>query len=157
MHIMNKIIYIGIIIFCLFLTTAAGAADDATVTVRAEVLPRCNFLFSSPIINFGSLDPNSGVDANASTNLNLWCTKGMNFTIVDNNGLYSLDENTPRMKHETYNDYIPYTLNYEKKSGSGNGPSTPEEVSIFVTIDRDSYINAREGNYSDVVTISINP
>jgi hypothetical protein len=122
---------------------AEAQAANSTLNVSASVLARaaCTFKTPTSAMNFGTLDPNSGVNATSSANFTVRCngTAGKNIIssislgpasngggaalgntnggktkieISRNNGLNSL-AGILRMRHATIaGSYIPYSLNY---------------------------------------------
>ena len=153
---MKKILVAALAIGTLLMTGAAWAADTATVNVTAVVTGTCQFL-SDGSINF-TLDPSVGGDEDgAVVQPTFWCTKGASYTITDDNGEYE-SGTTYQMKHETLDEYIPYTFDYTATAtGTGAGRSTTLSLVIASTVADADYANASSGNYSDTVTLTINP
>jgi spore coat protein U-like protein len=60
----------------------AMAADSTSVTVTATVLGTCQFN-STPSLDFGTLDPTSGDNAEIDGNLTFCCTKNADYTLGD--------------------------------------------------------------------------
>lgn len=136
-------------------TGAAMAADSTTVTVSATVSGTCKFL-SGDTMAFGSLDPSSGANVNATASPTFWCTKGTSYTITDNDGLHK-SGTTHQMQHATTpTEFIPYSFNYTS-TGTGTGRTSPITLIINGTVNFVDYQNAAAGNYSDTVTLSITP
>ncbi|MCS7311674.1 MAG: spore coat U domain-containing protein [Acidobacteria bacterium] len=146
------------------------AGDTAQVNVLANVLGTCKFV-SGATLNFGNLDPSVGTDANATTSLQFWCTRGASYTITDNNGQNS-SGTTQRMKHATVaTELIPYSYCYTSSgpaptpcttdttsvTGTGSGPQNPITLNISGTITGSNYTNALVGSYSDTVNMNITP
>ncbi|GBC85429.1 hypothetical protein HRbin11_01878 [bacterium HR11] len=146
------------------------AGDSATVNVLANVVGTCKFV-SGATLNFGNLDPSIGTDANATTSLQFWCTRGASYTITDNNG-QNWNGTNQRMQHATVpTEFIPYSYCYSSAgpapspcstdtgsdTGTGNGPQNPITLNISGTITGSNYVNALAGSYSDTVTMNITP
>jgi len=151
---------VGFVMFLSFIlfSGVTFAIDTNTVTVTANVVGTCKFLSSTSTLAFGSLDPSSGSDVNASTSVNFWCTKNASYSITDDDGLYESGTNGNRMRHESIEtEYIPYTFSYSPTSGIGSGKTTPITLTISGSIANANYRDAAVGNYSDTVTLTINP
>jgi spore coat protein U-like protein len=133
------------------------ASDTNTVTVQANVVGTCKFLSSTSTLDFGSLDPSSGRDVNASTTVQFWCTKNTNYSISDDDGLYESGADQNRMKGPGESDYISYTFSYSPASGTGSGRTTPITLTISGSIAYANYKDAAAGNYSDTVVLTISP
>lgn len=140
----------------LVLGGVAMAADTATVGVSANVLGTCKFINKTGSMAFGDLDPSSGADKTASvTQPTFWCTKGTNYTISDDLGLYEVGTQR-KVKHASLADVIPYSMTYTT-TGTGNGRTGTLTTDIAGTIAFADYQNASAGSYADTVTLSINP
>jgi spore coat protein U-like protein len=126
----------------------AFGAGTATVEVSATVQATCKFN-SGGLLAFGTLDPLSESEASVTNAAaaNFTCTNGTTYAISDNGGGqdYKLAQGT---------DFIAYSLDYTK-NGVGTGNATP--LSITATIPFAAYQHAPAGNYTDTVTLSINP
>ena len=140
------------------LVTMAGAAmaDTTTVAVSATVVGTCKFT-AGGTIPFGNLDPSVGTDQTpAVTQPTFWCTKGANYTITDDDGLYESGTNNNQMKHATLNEYSPYSFTYTA-AGIGNGPANVLTMNIASTVKGVDYANVSAGSYADTVTLTIAP
>jgi spore coat protein U-like protein len=134
---------------------AAVAADSTTVAVSANVVGTCKFITGGTLA-FGSLDPNSGSDVNATASPTFWCTKNASYTITDDDGLHK-SGTTHRMQHATdLTEYIPYTFAYTP-TGSGQGRTSPITLTINGTVAYADYRNSAAGDYADTVTLTITP
>ncbi len=143
----------------LLLMPRAIAFDNATVNVTAAVVGTCKFVApGTATLDFGTLDPSVGNDVSTTTTLQFWCTKGANYTITDDDGLYETGANQNRMRHATDNtEFIPYSFSYSPATGTGNGPQNPITLDISGTVAGADYTNALVGPYSDEVTMTISP
>ncbi len=137
---------------------SAMAADNATVTVTANVVGTCKFVSpKTGAVSFGALDPSLATDVNGVvTQPQFWCTKGASYTITDDNGVNETGT-TYRMVHGTDGtEFIPYSFSYTA-GGTGTGPQSPFTMDIAAQVLGTSYANALAGAYSDTVTLTINP
>ncbi len=160
-----KIILFVIITLTIFMTaTLSYAADSNVVSVTATVVSRgvCWFTTSNSALNFGNLDPSNPVDVNASTTIFFRCFRlfgQVTFFIGDDDGLYDTGPNGNRMRHSTVaTEYLPY--NFDLNPTSGTVPSslfTNRTLTISGTVRGVDYQDARMGNYSDTVVVSIEP
>lgn len=136
---------------------SAQAADTATVGVSATVTGTCKFNSGGSIAFV--LDPTSSADATGTvTSPTFWCTKGTNYTISDNDGLYETAVGARRMRHDTtLTEYIPYSFSYTA-TGAGTGKTSPITLTLgSATVTNANFVNAEAGNYADTVTLSITP
>lgn len=155
---MKRLAGLMMVLALVLLTGVAFASDINTVTVTANVVGTCKFNSATSTLAFGSLDPSSGVDVNASTSTTFWCTKNATYSIADDDGLYESGPNANRMRHaSTLTEYIPYTFSYNPTTGTGNGRTSPITLNINGTVTLANYQNALAGDYADTVVISINP
>ncbi len=153
---MKKVLVTAMVLGMLAMAGLAWAADTAQVTVNAVVTGTCQFTADGSI-DF-TLDPSVGGDVNgAVVPPTFWCTKGALYTVTDDNGEWESGA-TYRMKHEGLDEYIPYTFDYTATAtGTGLGRSTTLSLVIASTVVDADYANASSGNYSDTVTLTINP
>jgi len=136
---------------------AAWAAGSNTLTVQASVGGTCKFSTLTSTLDFGALDPSSAANGTGSTTTNFWCTKGVSTdTISAGNGAhYTGTKNA--MLDSVSGDVIPYTLALTKDGLGNNGPGFPRTLTIDGTVLNADYIGKTAGNYSDTVTLTINP
>lgn len=133
------------------------AADSGNMAVTANVAGTCKFL-ATPDAAFGALDPAVGNNATASAAVKFWCSKNATYSLAADNGAnYDTSTSRRRLKGPGTNDYIPYNLSPIAASGTGLGKSSPITVTVGGTIQGADYVNATQGNYSDVVQLSITP
>lgn len=152
-----------VIFFSLIAANTCYAGSTSTVSVSAVVLSKgnCKFRSNTAALGFGSLDPGNPVDRTVNTTLIFRCQANGNnlitFSITDDSGLYETGPNAPRMRNTTYTtQYLPYTLTLNPTSGSV--PKTVDQtLTVTGTVKGVDYQNALTGNYSDTVTISIDP
>ena len=153
---MVKRIILIVAIAMIAFSGVAMADDTTTVSVSASVNGTCKFRTGGTII-FGALDPNSGVDVDGTiTQPTFWCSKGLGYTISDDNGLHE-SGSTHNMLGPSA-DLIPYTFTYsDTGTGSGAGSTNTKTMNIASTVLGADYINATHGSYSDTVTLTIPP
>jgi spore coat protein U-like protein len=136
------------------LTPSAMAADNAVVNVSATVAPICKFNSGGSVVF--TLDPSSGAQADgAITQPEFWCTKGTTYTITDDLGLHE-SGTIFQMKHASLNEYIPYSFTYTASS-TGSGKNSPIAMDVVANVPNAAFVDASEGSYSDVITLTINP
>jgi len=155
---MRKLLGLMMVLGLVLLAGVAFAGDTNTVTVTANVVGTCKFNSATSTLAFGALDPTSGSDVNASTSTTFWCTKNASYTITDDDGIHELAADGNRMENTTTaGEFIPYSFSYNPTSGDGSGRTTPITLNINGTAAFASYQNAAGGDYSDTVTLTINP
>jgi len=145
----------------LLLGTPAQAASTS-VTVQATVLSRSNCRFRSgpAVLDFGTLDPLSGLDVTATASILFRCQGSApmaTFAISRDDGLHPAGPNLPQMQHDTDGtQYLPYELTLTPTSGT-----VPKHVMQTLTIDGivrgPDYATVLPGPYSDLVVLSILP
>ena len=156
---MRKILVAAMVLGMLAMAGAAWAAPpfDTTVTVTANVQGTCRFT-SSGTVSF-VLDPATGGVVNGTvSNPTFWCTRGLDYTITDDDGLYETGVGERQMEHtdSLITEYIPYSFSYAT-AGTGNGANNPTTLVITASVAAVDYMDATAGNYSDTVTLTINP
>ncbi len=112
----------------------------------------CRFTGASPVLAFGNLDVLSTADAASSLTISIRCSGNPTWFLSIDNGLHSSGA-TRRMKHQTLNEYIPYTLTFAPATG-GKMIKTVNGSGIVLNSD---YVNASAGSYSDSVAVTITP
>jgi len=145
----------------------SDAADSNVVSVTATVVSRgtCWFTTETSALNFGNLDPSNPVDVNASASVIFRCWRGLfiwfpvTFFITDDDGLYETGTNANRMRHSTATtEFLPYSFSLDPTSGTVTGnPTINRTLNISGTVRGVDYQDARVGNYSDTVVVSIEP
>jgi spore coat protein U-like protein len=109
---------------------------------------------------FGDLDPFLNTEKKATVDVDFWCTKGSTaaptFSAAD--GIATGE--TRFMVHSSDPaETIPYTIDsFTPDANANQGPSgTPRKVTIAGTVPAGSYADRIPGDYSNIVTIEINP
>lgn len=124
----------------------------ALVVLAESASAACTFRNPLPGgILFGNLDPSVGNTRTATSNFRVQCGGGdppPAWTFSSANGGPSLN-----MKHASTSDLIPYSA----AASSSGGPPGNQQWVVTATVLGTSYINARVGNYSDTLTVLINP
>ncbi len=134
----------------------ATAVDSNTLTVTANVVGTCKFSSGTSSLPFGSLDPSVGTNVNASSTTQFWCTKGLaTDNITAGNGAHW--SGSMRQMAEASGDLIPYSLTLTKDSNTNQGPASPRTLTISGTVLGTDYVNKTMGDYTDTVTLTINP
>lgn len=158
---MKKTLQTMIIALAILAAGGAMAADTATVTVTATVLPACMFSADTATLAFGPLPFAANGTALGtpplSANLTFWCTAGTNYTITDDNGLWE-SGTTYQMRSVTLvsPEYIAYNFSYLPTSGTGAGPGVPQTLTVTASVGATYSANSPD-DYSDTVTLTINP
>lgn len=154
---------ISSLFFFLAIASLCYGANTGTVSVSAVVVSKgqCKFNSKSTTLSFGNLDPGNLVDKNANTTLIFSCQASGNnlitFSITHDSGLYETGINAPRMRNTTQTtEYLPYSLTLNPTSGSVP-KVTDTPLAISGTVRGVDYQDGIPGNYSDTVTISIEP
>jgi spore coat protein U-like protein len=155
---MKKLLVLATVLgLVLGLGTVAMAQQTNTVTVTANVVGTCRFNSATSTLAFGSLDPGTGGDVNASASTTFWCTNGTSYSISDDDGLHE-SGTTQRMEHTgTPGNFIAYGFSYNPATGTGSGRTTPITLNISGTVVFADYQNALAGDYSDTVVLTITP
>ena len=126
-------------------SSAAFAANTATLTVTANVTPTC--AITGGTLGFGALDPLNAADTGpiAATGVTVACTNGSSFTVSDDSATKPLNNGTSN---------IPFTLTYTA-AGTGTGTAVPFLIDgeIFGA----DYANATAGAYTSNVILTVTP
>ncbi len=129
---------------------------ESTFEVKTYIIPSCA-MNTSDTLSFPDLDPSATGDVNAGKGVYLMCTYGSNWTMTLDMGRWSTG-GTRRMKHESKEYYIPYSLRTDMASGGGAGSKfNIPGVSLSGTIKSLDYAGATPGNYSDTVIVTVTP
>ncbi len=150
------ILVVAVVMLIEAMSGMAMAAGNQTVSVSATVTGVCQFLTGGSITF--ALNPATGGDVNGTiVQPTFWCTRGTVYAITDDSGLHQLAAGQPRMVHATSaTDFIPYSFAYTA-AGTGTGRNATLTMDITSTVLSVNYLNALGGNYSDTVTLTINP
>lgn len=159
---MKRTIQATIIVLLVLAGGVATAADQATVAVSARVVGTCQFNAAGATLAFGDLPFDATGNALGvgpiSTTLEFWCTNGASYTITDDDGLNESGPGARQMQSMTLGtpEYIAYDLTYNPATGTGNGPGNPITLTLNGTVGATYTANSPD-NYSDTVTLTINP
>ena len=142
-----------VVVASLLSLSAASAFADATLNVSATVPAVCYFSSPNYTLDFGSLDPASSANAQASVDVSYWCTAGMAATLQADNGANEFGG----VRHVNRGglDDIAYSLTLPAGNVATNGPSSPNTATISGTILNADYKDKHWGAYSDVVALTI--
>jgi spore coat protein U-like protein len=155
---MRKLLSLAIVFGLVLVAAVSFAADTNTLTVTASVAGTCKFVApKTSTLDFGSLDPSVGTNANASTTTQFWCTKGVTTDAVNAGNGSHWAGGTRNMLDTVSTDLIPYTLTLTKDGNPNAGPTSPRTLTIAGQVLGTDYTGKSAGNYSDTVIISINP
>lgn len=153
---MKKVLAITVAAAIVAMAGAAFASGTATVTVNATVVGTCQ-VNSAPTLTL-TLDPTSALDASASGNISLWCTKNTAFTVQDPNGTSTGTYNTSLAGNDvnTTGKSIPMAIIYNT-GGTGAGKGTAINSSVTASVLNTDFVNATAGSYTKQVVMTINP
>lgn len=136
---------------------AAWASDTNTLTVTASVAGTCKFVSATSTLDFGALDPSNPVLVTGSGTTKFWCTKGVpTATLAAGNGAH-WSGTSRRMVGSAPTDLIPYSLTLTPDGLPNAGPGSPRSLAIGGQVLAADYTGATAGNYTDTVSITINP
>ena len=154
-----------------FLLVLVGLAPQAAlagvyanpINVSLTILSKSNCQFNNPAtatLNFGTLNPLSPADVSVSTTVSFVCRGSSSvatYSVSDDDGLHESGPGLPRMQHTTTpTTFLPYLLTLSPTTGSA--PKNVDQIlTVTGTILGTDYQSAIAGNYSDTVTISIQP
>ena len=148
-----------------FSAGSAYAAGNAVMTVSATVLSKsiCSFKTNTANLLFGVLDPLTPADATASASAIFNCMGSapiVVYMITQDSGLNSTGPGGNRMRHATdLTAYLPYSLVLTPDAVTFPRETPPQDHTVTVTgtVLGTDYQTATQGNYSDTVTLTINP
>lgn len=151
-----------LILLLLFGATGAQAASLFNMTINATVLSKsqCRFTSTAATLDFGNLDPGSGLPVATSAGLIVRCGGSANpatYLITDDDGLNSSGPGARRMQHTTLpGNFIPYSLSYNPATATIS-KNTNAPITIDATILGPDYQSAPAGAYTDTVVLTIAP
>jgi len=159
----QKILVSAIVAIGLGTSASAFAGGSTPLTVNAQILSVCKVTVAPGVLNFGTIDPSTLVNAVAATSLTMKCSNGTVATApTDDNGLHFAV--TKRMLHPVLaNTFLPYAVAYVVPAFTGAGfgaAAASGTVNINGTITPAQFQNAvatAGANYTDTVTITVNP
>ena len=151
-----------------FLTGGLCHAVSSSVQVSAIIVSKhnCKFNSKAPVaLDFGTLDPLSGINVTRTATLVFSCSGNPNnpvsYGVSDDDGLYETGSNGNRMKHLSLSGldaFIPYSFTISPTSGSTTTkPKTDVPLTITGTVLGSAYNKVYQGDYTDTVTVNINP
>lgn len=135
----------------------AAAAGSGTLVISAVVLSNSNCRFGSnaPSALHFAVDPSSASNVSVSTTRTFRCggsAPTATFSFTTDGGLYG-----NRMRHATdTNEFLPYSLNLSPASGAV-AKNTDVTLTIAGTITPAQFRDAKAGDYSDTVVITLSP
>jgi spore coat protein U-like protein len=153
---MKKTALVIVVMTIVALAGVAMALDSNTLTVTASVVGTCKFNSATSTLAFGSLDPSAASDANLSTSVQFWCTKGTIETLTPGQG-NNWSGTSRQIKDAVSGDVIPYGLILTPDGSANAGPASPRTLTIAGSILGTDYTTVSAGDYADTVTITINP
>ena len=153
----------------LFLLLAVGppriwAAGSADLSVSATIPSWgfCAFRSNAYTLDFGTLDPASSADVTSQTDVQFRCLgwPSVTYYISHDGGLYGSGPGALRMKHQSSNSYLPYSLSLSQNSGTIPTPffvSAWQTLQVTGSILGSDYQSAYAGQYADTVVLTIVP
>lgn len=124
--------------------------NTADLTVTASIKGSCN-ITNSPLLDFGTLDPDTFIGMATRTELWFKCTSGTEYRVELDNGRNHNGSNRC-MKHETASDTIGYYLD---PCPDGKASGNSENCFITGTIPSGFIQGKSRGKYTDTVTVTL--
>ncbi|MEJ2792922.1 spore coat protein U domain-containing protein [Iodobacter sp. LRB] len=144
----------------LFASAAFPAfAANVNVHVLGKVLPVCTFVNPADV-TMTIPDMTLGVDAQkqTTTDISFWCSKGTSYTVSMNDGLNGAEgKKNIKLSGGDASDLIEYNLTADKTSGVGEGGLTENKVLLTAVVEGAAYQNAKAGDYTDTVVLTVAP
>lgn len=140
----------------------AGTTTD-TLSVTATVSESCSL--STSTLAFGTYDPASAIDTDASTTIDAACTDGTTFAVALDGGSSANisartmnDGGTNTLGYQIYTDTLRTTIwgdgtTGSTKTGTGLGPLTAVTMTAYGRITAQQNVPA--GSYSDTVNVTL--
>ena len=149
----------------LIASSMAAAGGTTTLTVNAKIAAGCKVSTAPALLDFGTIDPNSAVNAVATQTFAMKCSNGTTSTATtDDNGL-NFASATKNMKHSvTATALLPYALAYTNDTGfvgaGFSNAAASRVITITGTITPAQFSGALATTgaqvYADTVVISVN-
>ena len=127
-------------------------ASGSTMNVRIWVQGGCSFVTSGDLImNFGNL---SQGDVTITATTPISCSNGTQFHISLSNGLNPNGQQR-QMAQQNGSGRLPYTLTATPESGQSTGSNV--DILLTAKVVQADYQNRPIGQYSDTVTLTVEP
>ncbi len=161
---MRRHLFAALASFAMLVTPVIGGAATTsdTLTVTATVVDSCSL--STSTLAFGTYDPASGTDTDATTTIDASCTTGTTFDIALDGGssanisARTMSDGTNSLGYQIYTDTLRTTIWGDGTTGStaagtGLGPLTPVTLTAYGRITAGQNVPA--GAYSDTVNVTL--
>jgi spore coat protein U-like protein len=147
---MKKFSLILALISAGLVSVSANAAGQANINSSATVTGSCSFIQSDAELSFGTLDPSSGLDVEASTSLDYECTNGTQAVVVLNGGsdINNLVNGVSSIKQ---------TLTTVGGNQVGQGYGFPLNYAVTGKILYADYAAAQAGLHTSTMVVTITP
>jgi hypothetical protein len=143
-----KLMALALVLFAATATPVLSAGT-ATVNVTATVLGSCSFDTTTYSMAFGAIDPLTDTgDRTATITLAFTCSNGTPFSLGDVSGAQTL-------AGAVAGGSLAYSVNNYLLTGTGTGVT--QNLAITARIAETDYTLAAADNYTDTLTIDINP
>ena len=179
---LKKLVFHGPLIFIAFFAiflffVPCSFSNSGPINVSMTILSKSQCKFNNPTsatLNFGTLNPLTPTLVTTNTSINFICIGSddpVMFTILVDDGGSSTGINGRRMKNDDNNitAFLPYDLKIGISQAGyplTNIPQSPplpgtvpkkQEQTLHIIGSVENYQNAIAGNYTDLVTITIQP
>jgi spore coat protein U-like protein len=153
-----KKLFVTAAIALIFSISMAGseamAGGSNTLTVTANVIQICSFQTATSSLDFGQIDPKGAGIKTATGTAAYYCSdKDVTETIKSDNGANPNGTQKQMKRIGIGDEYIPYSLTLTKAVRMSNQGQLTFDGSILQA----DYADKSAGNYSDTVTIEIQP
>ena len=137
---------------CTLLLSSTVFASGSMMNVRVWVQGGCSFVTSGDLImNFGDLIQG---DATITVTTPISCSNGTQFHIKLSNGLNANGQQR-QMAQQNGSGRLPYSLNAMPESGVSTGNKI--DIQLTAKVSQADYQNRPIGQYSDTVTLTVEP
>jgi spore coat protein U-like protein len=140
----------------------AAQAESATMTVSAVIPSKnvCKFSGGTLALPFGTIDPATGSNINATATMGFTCNGSSPFAtfgISAGDGLYSSGPSARRMQHQTLaGTFLPYSLTWTPTAATVPKGSA-QVLTVTGTLQPSNFQSALPGNYQDTVVLTLTP
>ena len=140
--------------FAALAMTGAQAADNHSITVRADVAGTCKFQSATSQIDL-TVDPSAAGNATGNGSIIYRCTKGTTPVFGLQSGSTS---STTGGNLSLAGETIPYTFSSTSGgNGTGMGAGQDKTLGVTVTVNQANAADVTPGIYTDTIAITLNP
>lgn len=152
----NKKVVFFSLLLCVGTQQAVAAQDQTTMVVTLEVLKSCSF--TADKMDFGQHKSDEGKSLQASSNLNIVCTKNTPFSITTASSDLSMEPVSgegEKVNFELYTDNSNSSPVSNSAALSGTGTGEAQTLTLWGKVPATELAKASAGKYQGNVTLNM--